>query len=201
MRTLPGEKVYWWKRITRSWEYPYLAEVVAVGEKRITIAVHDVEGGPARFIRHVPAEAIQPIGVYYEKATAQRGLHRLEEMDSWGSSTVYLEVGVDLWAARRVDAFENGYMLSYDRVHWVDDFGILGDMRINRNCKVGSWGRSEEIEPGEFERVWDQARSSPLWNEQVARAQMSKRGDIPIWFTIPLIKPPPLKQRTQRLGQ
>ncbi len=29
---------------------------------------------------------------------------------------------------------------------------------MDRNSREGSWGRSEEIEASEFERVWDQAR-------------------------------------------
>jgi hypothetical protein len=75
-------------------------------------------------------------------------------------------------------------MLSYDRVHWVDEFGMLGDAKINRNRKRGLWGHSEEIESAEFGRVWSAARASPIWPRQVATAQMSQMGAVPVWFTI-----------------
>jgi hypothetical protein len=75
-------------------------------------------------------------------------------------------------------------MLSYDRVHWVDDFGMLGDAKINRNRKRGPWGQSEEIEPAEFERAWKAARASPLWPQQVGTAQMARMGSVPVWLTI-----------------
>jgi hypothetical protein len=59
---------------------------------------------------------------------------------------------------------------------------MLGDARINRNRKHGPWGRSEEIEATEFESIWTAARGSPLWLQQVATAQMARRGAVPIWL-------------------
>ena len=66
-------------------------------------------------------------------------------------------------------------MLSYDRSHWVDDFGTLADARINRNRRRGMWGRSEEIDADEFKRVWEAARSSPVWELFRTVYQMTKR--------------------------
>src|SRR5436309_287681 len=120
----PGNQVFWWKRITRAIEYPYRAEVVTVGPKRITIRVEDPDSGD-RFIRHVAAECLQPLAGYYEKAIGQ-GPAMLEPAASWGKFTVYVEIGEDLRPVREVRVFENGTMLSYDRAHWVDDFGTFG---------------------------------------------------------------------------
>ncbi len=75
-------------------------------------------------------------------------------------------------------------MLSFDRVHWVDAFGMLGDAKINRNRKQYLWGTCEEIESAEFERVWTEARASPTWPQQVATAQMGRMGAVPVWLTI-----------------
>src|SRR5262249_8243358 len=101
---------------------------------------------------------------------------------SWGPFTRYLEIGDDLRPVRQVDVFEDGHMLSYDRVHWIDVFGTLADAKINRNRKQGPWGRSEEVEPAEFERVWTAARASPTWPQQVATAQMGRKGAVPVWL-------------------
>src|SRR5262249_23352912 len=96
----------------------------------------------------------------------------------------YVEIGEDLWVVRQVDVFENGNMLSYDRRHWVDDFGMLGDGRMNRNRKQGLWGKSQEINARELERVWTAARASPMWQQQAATAKMRRLGAVPVWLTI-----------------
>jgi hypothetical protein len=164
-------------------EYPYRAEVVTVGQKRVTIRVEDSDDADNRFLRHVTAESLQPIAGYCAKAVGQ-GPAILEPPATWGTFTRCLEIGEDLRPVRQVDVFENGNLLSYDRTHWVDDFGMLGDARINRNRMHGPWGQCEEIEPGEFERVWTVARASPMWPRQVASAQMAQMGVVPVWFTV-----------------
>lgn len=179
----PGGQVFWWKRITRGVEYPYRAEVVAVGPKRVTIAVEDPDDASNRFIRHVAAESLQPVGGYFEKAVGQ-GPAILEPAAHWGQFTRYIEIGEDVRAVRQVDVFENGSLLCYDRAHWLDDFGMLADARINRNRKDERWGHSEEIEATEFESAWTVARASPLWRQQVATAQMAQTAALPIWLTI-----------------
>jgi hypothetical protein len=179
----PGDRVWWWRRITRALKFPYRAEVVAVGTKRITISVEDPDDSDERYIRHVVAESLQPVAGYFEK-TAGQGPAILEPAATWGRFTRYLEIGEDLWTVRHIDVFENGNLLSYDRIHWVDDFGMLADARIKRSEKQGPWGHSEEIEAVEFERAWSAARASPMWPQQVAAAKMARRGAVPIWLTI-----------------
>jgi hypothetical protein len=182
----PGDQVFWWKRITSQFEYPYQAEVVAVGEERITILAEDPYGGARQVIRHVGAEWLQPVAVYHEKATNQAPA-MLEPVASWGRFTRYLEIGADLRALRMVDLFENGNTLSYDRSHWVDDFGMLGDGQLNRNRKKWHWGQSEEITAAKFEGVWEVARRSATWQHQMATAKMARmtlRGYVPRWLTV-----------------
>jgi hypothetical protein len=179
----PGDRVFWWKWITRVVEFPYRAEILTVGTKRITIRVEDPDGGAQRIIRHVLAGSLQPVAVYYEKA-ADQGPAALEPAATWGEFARYLQIGEDVRPVRQVDVFENGNMLSYDRVHWVDAFGMLGDAQINRNHKDGPWGQSQEIEAADFERVWSVARASPIRRQQVVTAQMGQLGAVPLWLTI-----------------
>jgi hypothetical protein len=54
----PGDQVFWWKRVTRAVEYPYRAEVVAVGTKRITLTVEDPDDASDRSVRHVATERL-----------------------------------------------------------------------------------------------------------------------------------------------
>jgi hypothetical protein len=191
----PGDQVSWWKRISQDGEHPYRAEVLKVGAKRVTIAVEDPDGGPARFIRHVTADSLQPVGAYHGKATAQSP-RIAGPAAAWGRFTRYLEIGEDLRAVRQVDVFENGNMLSYDRGHWVDAFGMLAEGRINRNRRQWLWGQFEEIDARAFERVWVAARASRTWHQQVETAQMARMGAVPVWFTIRGWRPRLTRRRT-----
>lgn len=179
----PGSQVIWWKRISREIESPYRAEVVSIGQKRITISVEAPDQPGGRVRRHVPADRLQPVGGYYEKA-ADQGPAILEPTASWGRFTRYIEVGDDFRAVRQVDAFENGNLLCYDRIHWVDDFGMLGSARLNRIRKSRPWGHSVEIAPDEFEHVWNAAKASTFWPHQVETARMGSLGTMPVWLTI-----------------
>jgi hypothetical protein len=55
----PGDRVFWWKPITREVDYPYKADVVAVGAKRVTITSEDPNGGLERVLRHARTECLQ----------------------------------------------------------------------------------------------------------------------------------------------
>jgi hypothetical protein len=186
-----GDEVYWWKQVTRSIKYPYRAQVLSVGDKKIKINVHDVSDEELQVVRHVAAESLQIRETFYSKAPKQRPAI-LEPASLWGQRTIYLEVGEDLYIEREVEVFDNGNMLSYDRVHWVDAFGSIGGAQINRNQRSGPWGSCEEIDATEFERVWKSARESIMWPQQQATAQMDERGLVPIWLTVKKWRPAPL---------
>ena len=167
----PGDHVWWWTRTTRSAERPYRGEVISICEKTIKITVDDPEGGLERVIRHSPIERLQPISMFYSKALNQ-GPAILPPSAEWGRFNCHLEVGVDLHVVRQVKQFENGNFLSYDRTHWVDDFGMIGHARINRNYVHGPWGLCEEVTVSEFEQIWNEARASSQWQQQLATARM-----------------------------
>ena len=144
-------QVFWWKWITRHIEYPHRAEVVTVGPKRVTILVQDPDDAEDRYIRHVAVDRLQSVAGYHKKVVAQ-GPHIWEPTMSCGRFTRHLEVGKDLRAVRHVAAFENGSTLCYDRVHWVDDFGMLGDARMSRNRNEGVRCRCQR-RTGQMEQV------------------------------------------------
>ena len=87
----------------------------------------------------------------------------------WGRITQYREVADDQWAVRQVDAYENGNVLRYDRSHRRDDYGSLIGLKFSRKPKwVVYFPAAEIISAGEFEKVWQTALMSPLWELQVA---------------------------------
>jgi hypothetical protein len=176
--------VYWWKRVSREVDFPYRAEVVAVGPRRVTILTEPPGGGAERVVRHVRAECLQPVGGYFLKA-ARQGPAWLEPMRSWGRFTRYLDVGADLHALRHVDEYENGARLSYDRRHWVDGFGMLADARVRRGDPRQLHGPVREISAAEFEPVWKAARRSPLRPRQRESERMSRMGEVPLWLVAP----------------
>ena len=108
--------------------------------------------------------------------------HESWPMKSWGRFTRYMQIGEDRYALRHVDVYANGYALRYDRVHWVDGFGILAEMRYDAEKWAEWWGPSITIGPSEFEAVWRAAESSPTWEQQVRSARMSKDGPTPVWL-------------------
>jgi hypothetical protein len=171
--------VFWWRSFPGAIELPQRAVVVAVGSNRIKIRLQNAS---TAIIRHVLAGKLQPIEAYYEKSPNQEPY--IGKLESWGRFTRCLEVGEDLSALRQVDVFRNGNTLCYDRGHWVDDFGMLADGRINRNRKHGHWGRSSEIPASGFEEVWAAARSSSIWRDQLATAAMSRLGAAPPWIAL-----------------
>ena len=78
---------------------------------------------------------------------------------SWGKFTRFLEVGPDRYATRQVDVFENGHALRYDRIHYIDEYGALADLRYTAKWQRW-WPNSERIDQSEFERIWAGAASN-----------------------------------------
>ncbi len=72
------------------------------------------------------------------------------DYDTWGTSTYFMEIGLDLYANRQIEVYQNGNVLSYDGSHFSDNFGRLCDQ------KIGDGDIQEfEISQTEFEQVWD----------------------------------------------
>ena len=175
----PGEDVFWWKRLSTQIEVPVRAKVVGIGPKLVTIAVEGGEqAGPEH--RRVRPERMQPAGGHFIRARGPVVWSPFDPAAAWGTCTLYLEIGEELWPVRQVRVFENGEMLSYDCAHWVDGFGMLYGCRRRRPGASG--GPGEEIGAEEFERVWATARRSATWPRQVVTAQMDQAGRSPVWM-------------------
>jgi len=96
----------------------------------------------------------------YEKALDQ--IDRYATAD-WGPFTRYLEIADDGWIRRQVDLYANGYGLRYDREHWVDPLGRLGEARYpteSRAQRSSHW-TVLEIDSPEFESAWEMAARAP----------------------------------------
>lgn len=95
----------------------------------------------------------------------------------WGRPVCYVEVADDQQAARQVEIFDNGNVLTYDRTHWCDDFGQLLGLKFSRKLKWRVFFPDAElIDLAEFERVWSAARQAPLRKEQLARSRLEEWG-------------------------
>jgi len=136
-----GNEIYWWRRVSGSIDFPYRGKIVKIGPSLITVRVEDV-ATEEHVVRHVTRARVQLVGEYCAKIDKQ-GPSFLDPMKAWGKFTRYIDVDVDLRAKKQVDLFENGHMLRYDRTHWIDSYGMLGDARISRNQLAGPWGKPE----------------------------------------------------------
>jgi hypothetical protein len=116
----------------------------------------------------------------YTKAPNQN--HKIDPIKAWGEFTRYIEIGDDSYPVRHVDVFANGYSLRYDRSHWVDELGVLAQMRYDRKKWEEWWEPSEGVSPQEFEAVWRAAESSPVRLMQLDGELMSRYGDVPAWL-------------------
>lgn len=99
-----------------------------------------------------------------------------DSVRSWGTFIRHSEIGEDGYAVRQVDVFANGNVLRYDRWHWADAFGRLGDVWYSPQDWDRWWGPSEPITSTEFEQVWAAAETSPLRPLQLATAAMDRYG-------------------------
>ena len=87
---------------------------------------------------------------------------------AWGPFTRYVEIADDQFAWRQVDAYANGNRLRYDRTHWADRFGSLGDGRHtpedDRECRHRFI--VSEITAAEFEAAWAAVQHAPNQPQQ-----------------------------------
>jgi hypothetical protein len=117
---------------------------------------------------------------------------------AWGLSTRYIEVGEDYHAIRHVDAFVSGKYLRYDRVHWVDGFGMLADGILRTEPEDDPQFVVHTTTKREFEKVWQAAGDSVEWQQQVATAQMKGWSASPPWLARALRKKPKVNRRRRR---
>ena len=143
----PGDRVFWWKRITRDIEYPYRAQVVTVGPKRVTIMVEDPDDAGDRLIRHVAAERLQPVAGYHENAVSQ-GPAILVTAASWGGGSPVI------WRSAKTCG-QSGMSMSSRMATRSATTGSTGSMTLACSPMPGSTGTARNG-PGVSPR-----RSSP----------------------------------------
>ena len=101
----------------------------------------------------------------------------------WGVFVRYVEVAEDQFANRQVEVFRNGNVLRYDREHWADDFGMLLGRRFSRQPKWRcDFPGARMLSAAEFEKVWNAAKNSKLWDQQLDRSRAVQWGDRPHWL-------------------
>ena len=101
----------------------------------------------------------------YRKALDQFNRHATAD---WGTFTCYLEIADDGFAWRQANLYGNGYGLRYDREHWVDLFGELGEARHTQSFETLQKLRSTllEIDSVEFDAAWNKVARAPNQPQQ-----------------------------------
>lgn len=84
---------------------------------------------------------------------------RGDELDFWGKSTWYFEVGTDGYPIKQIELYENGNRLKYHSEKTFDDYGSLGDQALDMDEF-----KEFEIEKAEFENEWE--KSNPKKEHQ-----------------------------------
>lgn len=85
--------------------------------------------------------------------------NRGDELDSWGTSVWYFEIGEDKYISRQIELYENGNRLKYHSKKTFDDYGRLGTQPLNEDEF-----KEFEIEKDEFEVEW--GKSNPKKEHQ-----------------------------------
>jgi hypothetical protein len=137
--------------------------------------------GPLPFDVRLPLSGSIAMSRYNKSAPQKRrtGLPGEE----WGCFVRYLEIGDDSYATRQVDVFENGHALRYDRSHYVDDYGMLADMRWSTRWSEW-WPGGQEISPAQFGEVWRDAASSPAGSLQADSSHPQGMPPEPPWLRV-----------------
>ena len=74
---------------------------------------------------------------------------RGDKFDIWGFSLWYFEIGEDEFPSRQIEIYENGKILKYSENNLEDEFGFLGDQKLNLSEFNGI-----ECSKEEFEENW-----------------------------------------------
>jgi len=107
----------------------------------------------------------------YQKALDQIDRYATAE---WGPFTRYAEIADDGYAWRQADLYANGYALRYDREHWVDPLGILGDARHTPKFDARARSRWTVLEIDST--AWEAAARAP---NQPQKYDASSWADVP----------------------
>lgn len=75
---------------------------------------------------------------------------RRNQYDNWGHSLWYLEIGKDYFPSRQIEIYENGKILKYSQDRLEDEFGGLGDQKLDLSEFNGT-----ECTKMEFEENWN----------------------------------------------
>ncbi len=79
---------------------------------------------------------------------------RGDGFDSWGATTYYFEVGKDGWPTRQVESYDTGPILRYGQGREEDEYGQLGQARLDESEDWMPWAISQN----EFEDAWEAAQ-------------------------------------------
>ncbi len=74
---------------------------------------------------------------------------RGDEFDGWGTSTWFFELDNENYPNRQIEIYKNGMRLKYDRFNIEDQYGGLGDQKLDLDEMNGS-----EISKELFEAEW-----------------------------------------------
>jgi hypothetical protein len=83
---------------------------------------------------------------YRRRWDATRG----DEFVSWGAATYYFEVGEDGWPTRQMDIYDAGPVLRYSPDRQEDEYGQLGQARLDELEDWTPWEVSQE----DFDAAW-----------------------------------------------
>jgi hypothetical protein len=82
-----------------------------------------------------------------------------DDIDHWGTSDWYFEIGEDGYVSRQLELFASGHSLYYGEDHLEDKYGMLSE------GKFELLGEGEkEIDASEFEQVFSNTKFNNLSN-------------------------------------
>ena len=107
--------------------------------------------------------------IYFHQAGL--GFQKSEAACDFGCYCDIVEVLDDQYANRHVVLFDDGRMLRYDRIHWIDEFGRLMGSKFSKKPKwVKNRNSPELLSALEFDAYWHRALKSSLWEQQQMRS-------------------------------
>ncbi|NVB81258.1 MAG: hypothetical protein HOV81_22875 [Kofleriaceae bacterium] len=79
---------------------------------------------------------------------------RGDQYDAWGTCVYYLQVDEQSYPERQLEVYSSGDVLAYDREHWSDEYGGLGDQPLDEDDEWLACTSTAE----EFEAAWASAK-------------------------------------------